>query len=143
MSHKSQQQKEHTVSMPNEQKLFQWLQKFNKEAVAFANEQGKALQSVPSSQIRKIFGALKELELQLRSGHSGSDWEVKLLMTKPRVAYLAGRHNDIKKAKLHSLVSSAVDLIVKAPDSQKQKMFLNFVRLFEAILAYFKYHGGK
>ncbi len=143
MSHKAQHQKQRTVSMPNEQKLFQWLQKFDREAIEFANEQGEMLRSVPSSQIRKIFGTLRELELQLRSGHSDSEWEAKLLMMKPRVAYLAGRHQSVRNAKLHLLVSSAVDLIVKAPDSQQQKMFLNFVRLFEAILAYFKYYGGK
>ncbi len=143
MSSKSKAQQQEQWEIPSPKILYQWLEQFNRDALEFANAQGKQLKSkrASSSQIRKIFGTLKDLELQIRSDNFSNDWELKLLMMKPRIAYLAGRHSEIRNAKLDKLISSIVDLIVEeTSDQKKQTMFLNFVQLFEAVLAYFKYY---
>jgi CRISPR-associated protein Csm2 len=89
---------------------------------------------VTTSQIRNIFGMVKRLEM------NRDDPAVyqQLILIKPKLAYVAGRHNRISGLKyLHEILGTAIDLV--GDDAVR---FQNFCRFFEAILAYHKAHGG-
>lgn len=89
---------------------------------------------VTTSQIRNIFGMVKRLEM------NRDDPAVyqHLILIKPKLAYVAGRHNRISGLKyLRDILGKAIDLV--GDDAVR---FQNFCRFFEAILAYHKAHGG-
>jgi CRISPR-associated protein Csm2 len=91
---------------------------------------------VTTSQIRNIFGTVKNLESK---GVVTDEIISKLVLLKPKLAYAAGRH-DIQALKdLAGILSDAIDLVYV----QREKRFENFCKFFEAILAYHKAHGGK
>lgn len=91
---------------------------------------------VTTSQIRNIFGTVKSLEAK---GKVNSEVISKLVLLKPKLAYAAGRHNNVPGMKvLQTVLSDAIDLVFEKTD--RFGMFCGF---FEAILAYHKAHGGK
>lgn len=89
---------------------------------------------VTTSQIRNIFGMVKRLEMNREDPAVYQQ----LILIKPKLAYVAGRHNKISGLKyLHEILGTAIDLV--GDDAVR---FQNFCRFFEAILAYHKAHGG-
>ena len=86
-----------------------------------------------TSQIRNIYGAVKKMQMK-----GGLDTH-KLLMLKPKLAYAAKRHKEVKGVDtLKVVLTQAIDLV--GNDSKK---FNRFVDFFEAILAYHKDAGGR
>jgi CRISPR-associated protein Csm2 len=80
-----------------------------------------------SSQIRKFFGEVKRQQM---SGYNESEF----VLLKPKLAYAVGRStgSDPKIKDFYNVLSNAID-IVKSEDH-----FKNFIKIFEAIVAYHK-----
>jgi len=106
--------------------------------------------ALSTSQLRKFFGALKQIK------HSGYDEgkHSSLIQLKPLLAYAVGRdmkeiYNrntretiNIPKSKIKELseeITSAINMIEKGD----KKQFNRFVQIVEAIVAYHKAEGGK
>ena len=97
------------------------------------NELLRGSAKVSTSQIRNIFGTVKKLEMK-----SSEDPIPELVLLKPKLAYVAGRHDKIDGLKcLRDVLSRAIDLV-----AEKKERFPNFCKFFEAILAYHKAEGG-
>ena len=93
---------------------------------------------VTTSQIRKVFSAVKKIQMKVKMGEEFQLNE--LIMLKPKLAYVAARAPDQRKAnteKLKDVLTQAIGLV-----DDKTK-FQNFVSFFEAILAYHKAFGGE
>lgn len=93
---------------------------------------------VTTSQIRKVFSAVKKIEMKVKMGEELQLNE--LIMLKPKLAYVAARAPDQRRAnteKLKDVLTQAIGLV-----DDKTK-FQNFVSFFEAILAYHKAFGGE
>lgn len=99
--------------------------------VAAAEDLGKTLKNrgLKTSQIRKIYGAVKKI--QMSEGFQRSD----LVMLKPKLAYAAARNREVTDLK--DALTQAIDQV------DDQKKFKNFVDFFEATLAYHKAAGGQ
>jgi len=96
---------------------------------------GKMLsRNLKTSQIRRIFSEFKKLHTEIKSGKVERIRE-KVLLLKPRLAYVAGRHAEAKP--LTNVLSEGIKKIADLEDYER------FFQLFEAILAYHKYYGGK
>ena len=94
---------------------------------------------VTTSQIRQIFGKLKSIEAK---GFDSSEQRSEFMMLKPLIAYAAGRHDKTGLQRLKERVSWGIDAVLESPTEDEPQRFKNFCRLFEAILAYHKAHGG-
>jgi CRISPR-associated protein Csm2 len=109
--------------------------KGGKILVETAEQLGKRLmeERLTKSQIRNIYGAVKKMQMK------GELDPHKLLMLKPKLAYAAKRHKDVKGVDtLKDILTQAIDLV-----ENEQEKFNRFVDFFEAILAYHKFYGGK
>ena len=103
--------------------------------VKYANKLGEHLKEVSSSQIRKIFSEVKQLQFETKSPSSKSGFNpgrVKLL--KPKIAYLAGREPKLKGFK--GVMDAAIDKVHDIGD------FGRLTEFMEAVMAYHKCHGG-
>ena len=99
-----------------------------------------------TSQLRKFFGAVKTLELKIRANgfeENKSDF----IMLKPKLAYAVGRVRnanrtiaDIRISDLEEVLSLSIDIIM-SKCSNKDFAFKNFIKFFEAIVAYHKSYG--
>lgn len=113
-----------------------WAEGFGKE---LAEDEKGGPKALTTSQLRKFFGEVKRIEA------GGEVDKAELIMLKPLLAYAVGR--DAKKTKIADFaeqVTRALDAVIQAENEEKRKScFHNFVKLFEAIVAYHKYYGGK
>ena len=92
--------------------------------------------SVSTSQIRNIYGTVKGIEVK---GDVSKDVIFKLILLKPKLAYVAGRHDKVPGMEvLRRILSDSIDLVY-----EKNERFDKFCNFFEAILAYHKAFGGK
>ena len=110
----------------------------SQEAVAFAEAFGKHLNQkrFKTSQIRKVFGEVRRLEMR---GYN----EAAFLMLKPRLAYLR-REGSSEAEAFSRVLSAAIDAVVEgSTEAEKHKRFKTFIDFFEAILAYHRAFGGK
>ncbi|WP_322488527.1 type III-A CRISPR-associated protein Csm2 [Chloroflexus sp.] len=107
-----------------------------------ADRLGKALQKdLTTSQIRNIFGEVRSIEQEVRVGTEKLPLSVqrRLLMLKPKMAYQVGRFTNNRGLKaLVETLSTAIDLV-----GDDVGRFHTFVDLFEAILAYHRFYGGR
>lgn len=78
-----------------------------------------------TSQLRKFYGEVKRLQL---NGYN----KVEFKLLKPKLAYAAGRNQKILK--FYEVMSDAIDKV------DNQTSFDNFVKMFEAIIAYHKFY---
>ena len=98
--------------------------------VVAAEDLGRKLaKDLKTSQIRKIYSAVKKIEW------SGFD-QNQLILLKPKLAYASARHKPVEQ--LRGTLTDAIDQV--GDDAQK---FQNFVSFFEAILAYHRAEGGR
>lgn len=80
-----------------------------------------------SSQLRKFFGEVKRQQMV---GYKSSDF----ILLKPKLAYAVGRRSD-KNSKIcdfYEVLRDAIDIV------SNEKEFKNFIKIFEAIVAYHK-----
>ena len=112
----------------------------SKKLVGWAETIGKGLASggLTTSQIRNVFGIIRQIEMQ---GYGDLTQQRKLLLLKPKLAYARGRESNWEKRQvlqdLEDVLSPAIDLV------ENEQHFRNFFDFFEAILAYHRAAGGK
>ena len=133
-----------------------WLIKgVTKETVKYAEElakhlveektgaRGYEIYPLTTSQLRKFFGAVKNLQMNIIvNGFS----EGEFVMLKPKLAYAVGRVRqknklcpDIRIEVFADVISNAIDIVNNTSD--KKTAFKNFISFFEAIVAYHKHYG--
>jgi len=109
-----------------------------RKTVEWAETVGKGLagSGLTTSQIRNVFGAVRQIEMQ---GYGDPAQQRKLLLLKPKLAYIRGKESNHKKQgalrDLEAVLSPAIDLV----DSDEH--FRNFYDFLEAILAYHRAEG--
>lgn len=89
------------------------------------------LEPLTTSQLRKFFGELRRIDSDFE------DKKVDLIMMKPILAYAVGRDKGTKIKDFANIISLAIDYV------NNKNSFKNFVKVFESIVAYHKYFGGK
>jgi CRISPR-associated protein Csm2 len=98
-----------------------------------------AKKGLTTSQIRNIFGTVREIEMK---GFDKPAEQRKLILLKPKLAYVVGKESrKDKKAVLQRLeqaLSPAISMV-----GRDETRFRNFFDFFEAILAYHRAEGGK
>lgn len=86
-----------------------------------------------TSQLRKFFGEIKRQQM---SGYNETDF----VLLKPKLAYAVGRAKDAN-AKINDfyyVISKAIDCVKANNKEESEKRFKNFIKIFEAIVAYHK-----
>ena len=102
------------------------------EENSFVNKEGKSTTKVvkaklTTTQLRKFFGEIKRQQLK---GYDPTDF----ILLKPKLAYAVGRVKD-ENAKINDfyyVISDAIDQV------NNETSFINFIKIFEAIVAYHK-----
>ena len=89
----------------------------------------KLAKNLKTSQIRKVYGAVKKIQMSDEFNQN------ELIMLKPKLAYAAAR-----KSEVEDLKNTLTQAINQVDNSDK---FKNFVDFFEAILAYHRAYGGE
>ena len=104
-----------------------------------------AYKKLTTSQIRTIFGQVRQIEMNWPLNDVASPRATAarrdLLLLKPKLAYQAKREAERGKRALDDLVQNLTPAIDLVGDSREN--FQRFVDFFEAILAYHKAAGGK
>jgi CRISPR-associated protein Csm2 len=100
--------------------------------------------ALATSQIRSIFGKVRELDMQLRAAvaaeHDQLDDGIyrELHLLRPKLAYQAERAPGQGVRHLQQVLEPAIKLVERS-----RARFQRFVDFFEAILAYHKAYGGQ
>jgi CRISPR-associated protein Csm2 len=98
---------------------------------------GKALsKSLTKSQIRNIFGTVRQIEMNWTGDEEKAASYRQLLMLKPKLQYQAARTKEVEP--LAGVLDKAIDYV-----GDDRIRFGRFVDFFEAILAYHTAEGGK
>lgn len=86
-----------------------------------------------TSQLRKFFGEVKKQQM------NGYD-ETEFILLKPKLAYAVGRAKDpnAKINDFYHVISKAIDCVKAETREESEKRFHNFIKVFEAIVAYHK-----
>lgn len=96
----------------------------------------KNLKKLNTNQLRKFFGAVRNIE---KKNEKWSDIEPELYLLKPKFAVSVGRKLIPKDFfKVMNACLNKID--VGETDDEKKENFNNFVKFFEAIVAYHKYY---
>lgn len=96
----------------------------------FTNKSGKSISAknkLTTSQLRRFFGEVKRQQMV---GYNETDF----VLLKPKLAYAVGRakEKDAKIKDFYLVMSNAIDLV------HNEQQFKNFIKVFEAIVAYHK-----
>lgn len=100
--------------------------------------------ALATSQIRSIFGKVRELDMQLRAGASAEHDQLdegiyrELHLLRPKLAYQAERAPGQGVRHLQQVLEPAIKLVERS-----RVRFQHFVDFFEAVLAYHKAYGGQ
>ncbi|MBK9462554.1 MAG: type III-A CRISPR-associated protein Csm2 [Sphingobacteriales bacterium] len=108
---------------------------------AHGKEYNVTVEPLTTSQIRRFFGEVKRIS----NSEDISLQKDAILMLKPQLAYAVGRakNRDDKIKDFYEQVSIAIDAIRIEDKAQCEKDFGNFVKIYEAIVAYHKANNGK
>jgi len=98
---------------------------------------------VTSSQIRNIFGYVKRIDMGIDSKSTALDASTlkKLYLLSPKLAYVIGRNGRNVGTAL-TVLKELFDKSIEKVGNNKEK-FKTFMDLFESILSYHKFYGGK
>ncbi len=127
-----------------------------KELVKLTNSYGKQLAEarLATSQIRSIFGSVRQMESRWYDDKQRNQGIRDLLMLKPKLAYQAVRHKPQRRGvpdavgMLRAMLEPAIDAVIDpgtdhtAEDGNDQDRFRRFMEYFEALLAYHKAYDG-
>ncbi len=106
------------------------IEKGGEPLVTAAENLGRKLaRNLKTSQIRKVYGAVKKIQMSEEFNRN------ELIMLKPKLAYAAAR-----KPEVEDLKDALTQAINQVDNNEK---FKNFVDFFEAILAYHRAFGGE
>lgn len=104
---------------------------------------------VTTSQIRNIFGTVRQIEMNWRS--KPDDPEIgrvsyrQAVLLKPKIGYAAARERGQGMKDLEAILVPALDAMMEGKDTnieERRQRFMRFAEFFEAILAYHKKYGG-
>lgn len=86
-----------------------------------------------TSQLRKFFGEVKRQQMK---GYNETDF----ILLKPKLAYAVGRAKgkNPKIEDFYEVISKAIDCVKASSPAESEKRFKNFIKVFEAIVAYHK-----
>ena len=102
------------------------------------NNDAKDKKPLTTSQLRKFFGELRRIDADFDKKYQD------VLMLRPMLAYAVGR--DGRKTKLEvfsDTLSEGIKFIRLKDEVHRKADFKNFLKLFEAIVAYHKYYEDK
>lgn len=105
--------------------------------VEYAEEVGDFLANkvrLKTSQIRRFLDAVTRIKSK-SFGNKDVDFERESLLLRPKLAYAAGRQDQVKP------LMAVLDPCMRKVKGEED--FLNFARFVEAIIAYHRYHGGR
>jgi CRISPR-associated protein Csm2 len=116
--------------------------------VKFAEKEGRGLAKLQltPSQIRNVFGQVRQIEAMWRIPTQQAQAERLLLLLKPRMAYQAAKENNRGVQQLRDILTEAIEAVYEntAPrDDERERRFRRFTELFEALLAYHKAESGE
>lgn len=111
-------------------------------ASSWGTELARGQQEASKAQIRRIFGEIKQIEMKWSRDPDSSLQRLRML--KPRMAHAAARPNvGPGVARLRDILTPAVDAVTEAQDDKTRwQRFRTFLRLTEALLAYFSAARG-
>ena len=92
--------------------------------------------SISTSQIRNIFGEVRQIEMEWKHNPEAS-W-VRLQLLRPKLAYTAKKADKNRAIIFRDVLSTAILNVEGKPEN-----FQRFISLFEAILAYHRAYGGR
>jgi len=125
------------------EQIVSWVQQGPQPVLLDAAQQlGKDIQAkgLTTSQIRQVFTRLKSIEAK---GYATQRTD--FMMLKPYLAYAAGRQARVNGLQLFKdKITIGIDAVFEdgSPENEP-KRFVNFCKLFEAVLAYHRAFGGK
>ena len=122
-----------------------WItQGINNDAVEWARSFGEDLATqsngqkpMTTSQLRRFFGEVKRIDADFTTNQHF------ISMLRPMLAYAAGRDSGTKLTTFQKTIDPVLGIIDTANDNQKKACFKYFVNLFDAIVEYHKFYGGK
>lgn len=133
------------MAYPNDKMKKDWIQNgISNEAVEWAKSFGEYLTKkdvkdvLSTSQLRKFFGELRRIDSDF------SNKKNDIIMLKPMLAYAVGRDkNKTKTKEFGEEMSKGIDAIRLEDEVRAKNDFKNFLKIFEAIVAYHKFYGGE
>lgn len=113
--------------------------KVTEDTVDFAKRFGEFLTnggkdaSLTTNQLRKFYGEVKRLQMR-----KFDDIKTDFILLKPKLAYAVGRAKKQNKIKdFYEVISYLIDNVKSTND------FENFIKFFEAIVAYHKFYENE
>ncbi len=98
--------------------------------------------SLKTTQLRKFFSAIKDINNDLKDGKSWGDVEGKYYLLKPKIANAKGR--GLIPEEFYVFMKTCMAKIDHlGSDGDKKNNFNRFVEFLEAVVAYHKYHYPK
>lgn len=106
--------------------------------VRYAEKLGRELssQGLSSSQIRNVFGQVRQIEAMWRIEAQRQLAQTRLRMLKPRLSYQAAKEGKAGVQNLARSLTEAIDSVFAPPESELGARFRRFTDFFEALLAY-------
>ena len=92
-----------------------------------------------TTQLRRFFGAVKEIETKL-NGKSWEDVEADFYLLKPKLAYAKGRK--LIPSEFYEVVKTSMNKVDVGNSKDKIANYKMFVKFLESVVAYHKFHGG-
>lgn len=107
-----------------------------------ASRQGEKLaRRVKTNQIRNVFSSITKIRNDYNRLNNKFEDSIKraLVMLKPKLAYAAGRNDEVRP--FQELFDAAITGVInsKTPNKALENLFF----LAEAVVAYHKYYGGR
>jgi CRISPR-associated protein Csm2 len=94
---------------------------------------------IKTTQLRRFFNEIKQIEKRLSGGASWSDIETDFYLLRPRLAYAKGR--ELISKDFYELVKTALIKVDVGKDHDKKENFEKFVKFLEAMVAYHKFYN--
>lgn len=105
----------------------------------YADTLANKLRNMKTTQLRRFFGAVKEIETNL-NGKNWEDVEADFYLLKPKLAYAKGRK--LIPAEFYEVVKTSMNKVDVGNNQDKISNYKMFVRFLESIVAYHKFYWG-
>jgi CRISPR-associated protein Csm2 len=105
----------------------------------YADTLANKLRNMKTTQLRRFFGAVKEIESNLNV-KNWEDVEADFYLLKPKLAYAKGRK--LIPAEFYEVVKTSMNKVDVGNNQDKIANYKMFVRFLESIVAYHKFYWG-